>query len=154
MKAAIAGGALIVIVILAWIVLRFNEDGRVSPANGNQMSEEIVGAGTGAPLADVTVPETLSAESMTGKTYYEAVCSACHGANAAGQDGVAPPLVHVIYEPSHHGDAAFYSAARNGVASHHWPFGNMPPVEEPLTDGEIGSIVAYVRELQRANGIN
>jgi mono/diheme cytochrome c family protein len=49
---------------------------------------------------------------------------------------------------------AFVLAARNGVRAHHWPFGDMPPVEERLTDGELGAIVAYVRELQRANGIN
>ncbi len=110
--------------------------------------------GNGAPLAEVVVPATLTAEAETGKTYYEAVCASCHGANAAGQDGVAPPLVHKIYEPSHHGDMAFVMAARNGVPAHHWPFGNMPPVEQRLTDAEIAAIVAYVRALQRANGIN
>ena len=49
---------------------------------------------------------------------------------------------------------AFVLAARNGVRAHHWPFGNMPPVEQPLTDGELAAIIAYVRELQRANGIS
>jgi mono/diheme cytochrome c family protein len=108
----------------------------------------------GAPMADVIVPEALSAQARRGETYFNAVCASCHGTNAAGQDGVAPPLVHRIYEPSHHGDMAFVLAARNGVRAHHWPFGDMPPVEERLTDGELGAIVAYVRELQRANGIN
>ncbi|WP_415183859.1 c-type cytochrome [Phaeovulum sp.] len=108
----------------------------------------------GAPMADVIVPEALSAQARQGETYFNAVCASCHGTNAAGQDGVAPPLVHRIYEPSHHGDMAFVLAARNGVRAHHWPFGDMPPVEERLTDGELGAIVAYVRELQRANGIN
>ncbi len=108
----------------------------------------------GAPLADVVVPEGLSAMAQQGETYFNAVCASCHGTNAAGQDGVAPPLVHQIYEPGHHGDMAFVLAARNGVRAHHWPFGDMPPVEERLTDGELGAIVAYVRELQRANGIN
>lgn len=108
----------------------------------------------GAPLADVVVPAELSAQAGQGETYFNAVCASCHGANAAGQDGVAPPLIHRIYEPSHHGDMAFVLAARNGVRAHHWSFGNMPPVEQRLTDGELGAIVAYVRELQRANGIN
>ena len=72
----------------------------------------------------------------------------------AGQEGIAPPLVHRIYEPSHHGDMAFVLAARNGVRAHHWPFGDMPPVGQPLTDGELAAIIAYVRELQRANGIS
>lgn len=108
----------------------------------------------GAPLAEVTLPAELSAQARLGETYFNAVCASCHGTNAAGKDGVAPPLVHRIYEPGHHGDMAFVLAARNGVKAHHWPFGNMPPVEQRLTDGELGAIVAYVRELQRANGIN
>ena len=108
----------------------------------------------GAPLAEVSLPAELSAQARLGETYFNAVCASCHGTNAAGKDGVAPPLVHRIYEPGHHGDMAFVLAARNGVKAHHWPFGNMPPVEQRLTDGELGAIVAYVRELQRANGIN
>lgn len=108
----------------------------------------------GAPLAEVIVPAAFSPLARQGETYFNAVCASCHGTNAAGQDGVAPPLVHRIYEPSHHGDMAFVLAARNGVRAHHWPFGNMPPVEQILTDAELGAIVAYIRELQRANGIN
>ena len=108
----------------------------------------------GAPLAEVVIPAEFSAHARQGETYFNAVCAACHGVNAAGQDGKAPPLVHRIYEPSHHGDMAFVLAARNGVRAHHWPFGDMPPVEQRLTDGELGAIVAYVRALQQANGIN
>lgn len=104
-------------------------------------------------LADVLLPETLSQNAQIGKLGFEAKCAACHGLNAAGQDGVAPPLVHIIYEPSHHGDDAFHRAAAMGVRGHHWPFGDMPPVEG-ITRGDVTMIVAYVRELQRANGIN
>lgn len=107
----------------------------------------------GAPMVQVVLPETLSTNAQVGKLAYEAKCAVCHGTNAAGQDGVAPPLVHKIYEPSHHGDAAFLLAAKNGVRAHHWRFGNMPPVQG-VTDGDVKMIVAYVRELQRANGIN
>lgn len=105
----------------------------------------------GAPLADVIVPE-LSVSAEEGRIAYEANCATCHGVNAAGQDGIAPPLVHKIYEPNHHGDSAFLVAARNGVRAHHWRFGNMPPVAN-ITDQEVVSVVNYVRELQRANGI-
>jgi cytochrome c len=104
-------------------------------------------------LANVLVPETLSQNAKIGQLGYEAKCAACHGANAAGQDGVAPPLVHMIYEPSHHGDEAFQRAAELGVQGHHWPFGNMPAVEG-VTRGDVTMIIAYIRELQRANGIN
>ncbi|MGB0901222.1 c-type cytochrome [Halocynthiibacter sp.] len=104
-------------------------------------------------LANVLLPETLSPNAQIGQLGYEAKCAACHGANAAGQDGVAPPLVHIIYEPSHHGDEAFQRAAELGVRGHHWPFGDMPPVEG-VTRGDVTMIIAYIRELQRANGIN
>lgn len=107
----------------------------------------------GAPIVEVAVPAELSANAEIGKRAFEAKCAACHGANAAGQNGVAPPLVHKIYEPSHHADMAFVMAAQNGVRAHHWNFGNMPPVEG-LTQGDVKMIATYVRELQRANGIN
>jgi hypothetical protein len=48
---------------------------------------------------------------------------------------------------------AFVLAAKNGVAAHHWPFGNMPAVEG-VTDADVLNIVTYVRALQRENGIN
>ena len=106
----------------------------------------------GAVMTKVTVPELIGNE-VIGQRVFEAKCVACHGENAAGQEGVAPPLIHKYYEPSHHGDGAFLIAAKNGVRAHHWPFGNMPPVEG-ITDAEIKLVIAYVRALQRVNGIN
>lgn len=106
---------------------------------------------SGPALANVMVP-SLSAGAREGEALFNRSCATCHGKNAAGQDGVAPPLIHKIYEPNHHGDASFHLAAKNGVRAHHWPFGNMPPVEG-VTEDEVGKIVVYVRELQRANGI-
>ncbi|MCP5089258.1 MAG: cytochrome c [Rhodobacteraceae bacterium] len=106
----------------------------------------------GAAMVDVLVPE-LEGLAREGRGAYETFCAACHGINAAGQLGVAPPLIHKIYEPSHHGDMAFVLAARRGVQSHHWPFGDMPPVAD-ISDEELGQIITYVRTVQRANGIN
>lgn len=103
-------------------------------------------------MANVVVPD-LSAQAALGKTLFDASCADCHGANAAGQDGVAPPLVHIIYEPSHHSDASFHLAVQNGVRAHHWSFGDMPPVEG-VGEADVTAIIAYIRELQRANGIN
>ena len=104
-------------------------------------------------IVEIIVPETLSANAQVGKVAFEAKCSACHGVNAVGHADVAPPLVHKIYEASHHADEAFQRAVSLGVRQHHWPFGNMLPVEG-LTRGDVTMIIAYVRELQRANGIN
>ncbi len=106
----------------------------------------------GRPIVSVNVPATLSAQSLLGRKTYDANCASCHGRNAAGQDGVAPPLVHIIYEPGHHGDESFQRAVAQGVRAHHWPFGDMSPVDG-LTREDVADVVAYIRELQRANGI-
>lgn len=103
-------------------------------------------------MVNVTVPE-LTETAKQGQQLFNANCAQCHGRNAAGQNGVAPPLVHKFYEPSHHGDISFHRAAKFGVRAHHWRFGNMPPVEG-IKDDDVSKIVAYVRELQRANGIH
>lgn len=106
----------------------------------------------GTPMVAVRLPETLSAKARSGQESFEANCAVCHGKNAAGQLGTAPPLVHVIYEPSHHGDESIQRAVALGAPAHHWEFGDMPPVEG-LSRSDVEEIVAYIRELQRANGI-
>lgn len=106
----------------------------------------------GGQLVQVKVPE-LQGDAMLGREAFNSNCAACHGSNAAGRDGAGPPLVHKIYEPGHHADAAFFLAAKRGVRSHHWTFGDMPPVEG-ISDEEIAKIVSYIRALQRANGIS
>ncbi|MBW6418802.1 cytochrome c [Celeribacter sp. PS-C1] len=107
----------------------------------------------GAPIVAVTLPETLSSDAQIGKRAFDGTCATCHGENAAGKEGFGPPLVHKIYEPSHHGDMSFLLAAQRGVQAHHWRFGDMPP-QEGVTQGDVKAIIAYVRELQRANGTN
>lgn len=107
---------------------------------------------TSEPMVEVTVPQ-LNAVEATGQALFDNNCATCHGKNAAGQDGVAPPLVHMIYEPGHHADISFQRAAKLGVRAHHWPFGNMPPVES-VDEASVSKIISYVRALQRANGIH
>lgn len=109
-------------------------------------------ADTADALVEITLPAALSAEATSGKALFEANCVQCHGTNAVGQNGVAPPLIHKIYEPNHHGDESFQRAAALGVRGHHWPFGDMPPVEG-LSRDDVALIIHYIRELQRANGI-
>lgn len=146
----IAGTGLIAGLGLAgWLMLNSStDDGRRASADADASSVP-----EGGPIVQVQVPSELSPDAQIGQRGFDAFCADCHGENAAGRDGVAPPLVHKIYEPSHHGDAAFLLAAQNGVRSHHWSFGSMPPVEG-VTRADVMYITAYVRELQRANGIN
>ena len=106
----------------------------------------------GAPLVDVIIPTELSSNAQIGQQFFEKACASCHGTNAAGKDGFGPPLIHKIYEPSHHGDEAFQLAPLRGVQAHHWPFGDMPPVKG-ITRGDIKLIIDYIREVQAANGI-
>lgn len=122
-------------------------------ATDRSAQTEAVTTSADGALIDVLLPDVLSQNAQIGQIGFEAKCAACHGTNAVGQDGVAPPLVHIIYEPNHHGDESFQRAAALGVQAHHWPFGNMPPVEG-ITRGDVTMIIAYIRELQRANGIN
>jgi mono/diheme cytochrome c family protein len=95
---------------------------------------------------------TAPAELQVGEAKFNAHCSACHGPQATGtQQG--PPLVHKIYEPNHHGDAAFLRAAEFGVKAHHWEFGNMPKIEG-VSSADVEQIIRYIRWLQRQAGIS
>ncbi|SLN56307.1 Cytochrome c6 [Pseudoruegeria aquimaris] len=147
MRKAMIGVALVLVALggLAW--LRTNNEVAVSGGTGAEGAQP----GTEA-MVRIVLPEALSENAVIGKRAFDANCAECHGANAAGQNGVAPPLVHKIYEPSHHGDESFQRAVAQGVRAHHWSFGNMPPVAG-LSRADVAMIIAYVRELQRANGI-
>ena len=93
-----------------------------------------------------------SAAALAGAVLFDAHCALCHGERAVGT-AQGPPLVHRLYEPGHHPDAAFHRAVQRGVTSHHWSFGNMPRVAG-VSKPDVTSIVAYVRTLQRARGIH
>jgi len=99
----------------------------------------------------VTVPQQLSAAASLGKMAFDKNCAQCHGVNAVGTDQ-GPPLIHDYYNPGHHADGAFYVAVANGVRQHHWRFGNMAP-QPQVTQDQTRMIIAYVREIQEANGI-
>lgn len=104
-------------------------------------------------MVAVSLPARFTPLEQTGAEAFTANCADCHGTNGAGRDGIAPPLIHKIYEPSHHGDMSFQLAMTQGVRAHHWSFGNMPAVEG-LAPNDVEPIIAYVRAVQRANGIN
>lgn len=141
MKKQIALAGVVVAAAVAW--LAFSGDDAPTGAQADLPDGALVA---------VKVPE-LTGLAVTGKRIFDAKCAACHGENAAGRDGAGPPFVHQIYRPAHHGDAAFLLAPQQGVRSHHWPFGDMPPVQG-ISPGEIKMVIEYVRQLQRANGIN
>ncbi|MEE8394221.1 MAG: cytochrome c [Rhodospirillales bacterium] len=104
----------------------------------------------------VVTPDTvklaaLSGRAKAGKTAFDENCAACHGDNATGTEQ-GPPLLHDTYNPGHHDDNSFLRAVKDGVPRHHWNFGDMAP-QPQVSRNETISIIEYVREMQRANGI-
>ena len=99
-------------------------------------------------IQDPKVPFTLA----LGLEAFRDKCAACHGPWAEGVADKGPPLVHPYYRPDHHSNIAFYRAATNGVQSHHWNFGDMPPVAG-ITKKEIVAIIRFIRWWQEQNGI-
>lgn len=86
----------------------------------------------------------------TGAVLYAETCASCHGGDLRGTDE-GPSHLSIVYEPNHHGDAAFVLAARRGVPQHHWRFGDMEPVAG-LSDADLEAIIAFVRDQQRVHG--
>lgn len=85
-----------------------------------------------------------------GATVYAARCASCHGDDLRGTDR-GPSQLSIVYEPGHHDDVSYRAAIRNGVRQHHWPFGDMPPVED-ITDAQIEEVIGFIRGEQRRLG--
>lgn len=108
--------------------------------------------GSSADTGTVEAGDSAASDvTARGHELFAANCAACHGAAGTGTTS-GPPLVHIVYEPAHHGDGAFHRAVREGVTPHHWDFGPMPAISG-LSDADIDHIIAYIRERQRAAGI-
>ena len=88
---------------------------------------------------------------IKGEDNFNMHCAKCHGPGGMGTDQ-GPPLIHKIYEPSHHGDMSFHMAVMRGVQGHHWDFGNMPRMAE-VEKVQVNYIIYYIRTLQKEAGI-
>ena len=111
----------------------------------------VVGCGKdGAEQGPVAGP-ALSDTARAGEKLFNANCSACHGAGAAGTS-LGPRLMDRVYHPGHHPDFSIRNAVSQGVRQHHWTFGDMAPVAGVSSD-DVEKIICYVREMQRAEGI-
>ena len=110
----------------------------------------LVGACSNGEVGDADTSEPNADLVAAGEIAFQAYCASCHGVDARGTDR-GPSFLSNVYVPSHHGDAAFWLAARNGVPQHHWRFGDMEPVEGP-SDDDIEAITAFVRQVQQAEG--
>ncbi|MGH7309832.1 MAG: c-type cytochrome [Candidatus Rokuibacteriota bacterium] len=104
-----------------------------------------------ADIEMVAAVPPLSAVAEAGRATYDRLCAQCHGVHGGGTT-TGPALVHAVYRPAHHADVSFKLAVRRGVRAHHWRFGDMPP-QPDVSAADLEAIVQYIRELQRANGI-
>jgi mono/diheme cytochrome c family protein len=91
------------------------------------------------------------AEFREGEQKFNTNCARCHGIGGVGTIQ-GPPFLHKVYEPNHHGDAAFQRAAAMGVKAHHWQFGDMPKIDSVKPE-DVDHIVKYIRWLQKQAGI-
>ena len=110
-----------------------------------------VAMGFPAAVWPAAPPSAVPAEFKRGEAAFNGHCARCHGERGVGTSQ-GPPFVHKIYEPNHHGDAAFQRAAAMGVRAHHWQFGDMPKIPG-VTSAEVDEIIKYVRWLQRQAGV-
>lgn len=104
----------------------------------------VVALGTTACASDEEPPDAQAVAS--GATLYEQSCASCHGSDLRGTDK-GPPHLSEVYASDHHSDDSFRSAITNGAPSHHWDFGDMPPVPD-LSAEDIDDILAFVRQQQ------
>ena len=103
-----------------------------------------------AEAIEVRMPK-LSTVAQVGQWSFFNNCAQYHGVEANGTDK-GPLLIHKIYEPNHHGDTAFLLAIAGGTRQHHWNFGDMVP-QPKVRRMKVEAIIKFVREVQRANGI-
>ena len=122
-------------------------DGQGETSSGHGSHDDVVQETAASRGSSQPVPEEYKA----GEERFNGLCARCHGLAGRGTNA-GPPLVHQIYEPSHHADVAFTRAALQGVRAHHWKFGNMPKISEATSD-DVTKIIGYVRWLQRQAGI-
>lgn len=140
--------------ILALAVLTAcSEPGNDAPgAQDRSAAAPAAGEGSATPQREFRIPpEGFGAIPARGADLFATHCATCHGEGALGSDQ-GPPLIHRIYEPSHHSDLAFYRAVALGVHQHHWEFGDMAPVAG-LSGEDTAHIIAWIRWEQRAAGI-
>lgn len=102
---------------------------------------------------DAVRQPTLKDQAQAGGVLFQAACATCHGSSLRGSEQ-GPPLLHPYYAPGQgHGDAVIVAAIRGGAKAHHWKFGDMPR-PEGVPPGQEANIVAFIRAMQMANGLD
>lgn len=112
----------------------------------------LVGAALVGTLASACAADDPDTGPVDGAALVARSCAACHGPDLAGT-AVGPSLLIDLYGPAQLTDQAIVDAIRDGVPPQRFSFGPMPMIAG-LDDDEVAAIVAHVRALQAAAGID
>ena len=82
----------------------------------------------------------------------KATCAVCHGPDLLGTP-MGPSFLQALYAPDRLPDSAIHDAVRNGVKQKNWDFGPMPALPH-VSDADVDAIIAFIRSMQRAAGID
>lgn len=97
------------------------------------------------------VPLTQEQLVARGRQVYAGTCATCHG-DALKGSSMAPSLLQAPFAPDQTPDSAFANAIQNGVPQKRFAKGPMP-AQPSVAPKDIPAVVAYVRSVQRDNGI-
>jgi len=96
--------------------------------------------------------EAGSSDPVNGATVYQGTCSACHGADLAGVDGLGKPLAPSAYVADHtEGElAAFIAVGRPTSDPENTQGVDMPPKggNPSLSDQDLLDVSAYLKAQQ------
>jgi len=109
-------------------------------------SPPLEGVGTAPELADLSKP------ARAGRAAFGEYCAQCHGPLAEGTER-GPPLVHPDYAPGVRTNGDFRKAVREGLRAWRWWYGDMPAIAD-VSEHELEHMIRFLREMQRANGID
>ncbi|MBL4748903.1 MAG: cytochrome c [Magnetovibrio sp.] len=101
--------------------------------------------------ASPIIPE-LSAKATHGRELINAQCADCHGVDGTGHSTKGPPLLHPMYREEIFPDFHFKRVLREGRPQNNWRFGPMP-AQPQLSDADMVDIIAFVREVHTATGV-
>ncbi|BCE00780.1 c-type cytochrome [Marinicellulosiphila megalodicopiae] len=78
-------------------------------------------------------------------------CPVCHDKDLSGTK-MGPPLIFSLYKNGHHNNERLFKSIKEGVAQHHWYFGNMPAFAH-ISDTDINLMVTFIRQSLELNKI-
>jgi len=94
----------------------------------------------------------LTVSGKLGRIIVNEQCAECHGEDATGNSRNGPPLMHPMYREEIFPDFHFRRVLKEGRPSRAWQFGPMP-AQPQLSDEDITNVIAFIREVHDATGV-